>query len=304
MFGQCGGLDQTGGADRERLRQRLVERQRGIAAALPALVLGVQMAGVVAGQEREHRAPFVGDLAAEDRGHRALAVEIDHQHPVAVECGRHRQMCRGRGLADAALEIRHREDLRRQPGRPPGQIVALRRLAALAAEEAAQAQHLVEGEPFRPGLGFGMALRQLGVGLQHPAQMALGDGDQVAADLPGREAPQMACVPGVEAAARQVLAAGGAGAGEGGKLRRADRLAEARGGPVGVDAEIGGLHCSGPHVRCFCQNTENALHGRKFATCARRLQLFLADSPHFHRAPMAIGRSAGGFAGCGAVNDR
>jgi hypothetical protein len=99
--------------------------------------------------------------AAEDRGHRALAVEIDHQHPVAVERGRHRQMRRGRGLADAALEIGHRHDLGGQARGAVGRYSLA--LEPPRRRNARAAQHLVEGEPLRAALGLGPALRQVGV---------------------------------------------------------------------------------------------------------------------------------------------
>ena len=168
--------------------QHLVERLGLVAALDPAAVLLAQPERVVARDQREHRAPFVGDPATEQRGHRALAVEVDDQHPVAVERRRHRQMRRGRGLADAALEVGDRRDLGRQARRPPGPVFL--GAAALGGEMRAQPQHLVEGEPAGAACGLGAALRQLGVGAQHPAEVRRRHRDQVAGDLPGREQPQ------------------------------------------------------------------------------------------------------------------
>ena len=56
-----------------------------------------------------------------------------------------------------------------------------------------QPQHLVEGEPLGAAVGLGAALGQGGVGAQHPAEVRRRHRDQVAGDLPGREAPQPSC---------------------------------------------------------------------------------------------------------------
>ena len=117
-----GFLDQGIGADRQRLGQGFVKRQRRITAIHPAVILGPQMAGIMARQQRKHGLPFIRHPPAEHRGHRRLAVEIDHQHLVAIQRRRHRQMRRRRGLADPALEVGHRHHLGRQADRAVGQV--------------------------------------------------------------------------------------------------------------------------------------------------------------------------------------
>ena len=200
-----------------------------------------------------------GDLAAEHRGHRALAVEVDDQHPVAVERGGHREM-RGRGgLADPALEVRHRHDLGRQPGRAPGAVFL--GAAALGGEMRAQAQHLVEGEPFRAPGGLGPALRQGGVGAEHPAEMRGRHRDQVFGDLPGGEQPQAPPAVRVMAAGDEIPPAFGAAPGDLGEVRRAHRRPQLGERLVGRDVEIRrqgvveslGHRVLAPHVLCFLQ---------------------------------------------------
>ena len=135
------------------------------------------------GDQRKHRLPFVRHPPAEDRGHGSLAVEIDHQNAVAVQGGRHGQMRGGRGLADTALEIRHRHDLGGQVLGPVGQV--LLGAGAFSGEMRAQSQHLVQGEPFCPGFRLASALGQIGVQLQHAAEMRGGDRNEIASDFPG-----------------------------------------------------------------------------------------------------------------------
>ena len=242
----------------ERGLQHLVERLGLVAALDAAAVLLAQPERVVARDQREHRAPFVGDPAAEQRGHRALAVEVDDQHPVAVERRRHRQMRRGRGLADAALEVGDRRDLGRQARRPPGPVFL--GAAALGGEMRPQPQHLVEGEPAGAACGLGAALRQLGVGAQHPSEVRRRHRDQVAGDLPGREQPQPLGLALAEAARREVGAAAGAGLGDRREVAGADRASELGQRRVGADTEIGRQrrvrvsgHLLGPHVPRFRQ---------------------------------------------------
>ncbi len=175
--GPVGRPDHVGRGDLQRLGQRLVERHGASPRSIRRWFSSCRWRRVMPGEQRKDRAPFVLDPGAEDRGHRALAVEVDHQHPVAVERRRHRQMRGGRGLADAALEVRHRHDLGGQPLGAVGQV--LLGLGPLGAEMGAQAQHLVEGEPLRAALGLGRGPGQVGVGAQHAAEMRGRDRDQV-----------------------------------------------------------------------------------------------------------------------------
>ena len=146
-------------------------------------------------------------------------------------------MRRGRGLADTALEIGHRDDLGRQALGAVGAVIL--RLRSLRREKAAQAQHLVQGEPLGAALGFRTALGQIRIGLQHPAEMRLGHRDQIAGDLPGREQAQRFAPGLVHAAAGQVGAAAGAGGGDLGKAFGAGRRLQLGQGGVGIDVEIG-----------------------------------------------------------------
>ena len=251
-------LDDVGGGLPERGVEHLLERLRRVAALDPAAVLLAQADGVVAGDQREDRAPFVLDPAAEDRGHRALAVEVDDQHPVAVEGRGHREVRGGRGLADAALEVGDGADFRRQPRGAVGAV--LLGAAALGGEVRPEPQHLVEGEPARPAFGLGVALRQLGVGAQHPAEVGRGHRDQVAGDLPGGEEPEPLAAVRLVAARHQVGAAAGAGARDFGEVAGAGRRVEIgqrrvwRDAEVGRRRRVGGLgHLLGPHMPRFWQ---------------------------------------------------
>ena len=203
-----------------------------LAALGAAAVLGLQPEGEVARDEREDGVPFRGDLAAEDRGHRALAVEVDHQHPVAVEGGRHGEVRRGRGLADAALEVGDGGDLGRQALRAVGAVFL--GAAAFGGEMRAQPQHLVEGEPLGAAVGLAPALGEGGVGAQHPAEMRRRHRDQVPGDLPGGEAPQ-------RAAARPPRGRGGSGPrGPGRRRGRSRRSRRSRpGAPARLSASSG-----------------------------------------------------------------
>ena len=225
MLGQWVRWTRFRGENPQRLRHRLVERQGRLAPARAQPVLRLHRAGVVLGDEREHRAPLVGDLPAQDRGHRALAVEVDDEHAVAVERRGHREMRGRRGLARPALEVRDRHDLRRQPLGAPGQVGLGRR--ALRGEIGAQRHHLLEREPARARLA--LALRQLGMRLQDAPKMGGRHRDHVARDLPQREPPQALAAVGRVAAAREVVAPLGA-VGRGlGEARRVHGRPEARG---------------------------------------------------------------------------
>ena len=72
-----GRLDEIGRTDLHRLRQGVIEGQRGIPPIKPALVLNTQVTAVVAGEEGEDGLPLVVDLTPEARGHGALAIQID-----------------------------------------------------------------------------------------------------------------------------------------------------------------------------------------------------------------------------------
>ena len=67
----------------------------------------------------------------------ALRVEVDHQHPVAVQRERHGEVDRRGGLADAALLVRHAHDPRIVAGRgmvisPLGLRICTARIASMA----------------------------------------------------------------------------------------------------------------------------------------------------------------------------
>ncbi|CUH59985.1 hypothetical protein THS5294_01274 [Thalassobacter stenotrophicus] len=89
-----GGLDQIAGAHAQSLGQGVVHGNGRLAPVHAALVVGLQMFGVMARKQREHGLPFVLNLTAKDRRHGALAIEVDHQHLVAIKGRRHRQMRR------------------------------------------------------------------------------------------------------------------------------------------------------------------------------------------------------------------
>ncbi len=236
------------------------------------------MAGIMARQQRKDGLPLIRYPAAENRGHRALAVEVDHQHPVAVERRRHRELGAGRGLADAALEIGDGSDLGRQPLWPVGAVFL--GLGAFRGKMGAQAQNLVEGEPLGAALGFRQALRQIGIGLQNPAEMRGRHRDQVAGDLPGREQPQLLVPVLFEAAAGKVIAPARAGIGDAGEIPGAGGGIEIGKGGVGVDVEIGGqvgagLRCHGNAARCAVFWTE--YHKRQYVeTFTAQTLIFLA----------------------------
>ena len=198
-------------------------------------VFGLQGAGVILGDQRKHRLPFVHDLPAQDRGHRALAVHVDHQHLVTIQGGGHRQMGAGGGLARAALEIGHGDDLGGQAFGPVGQVFLLRR--AFGGEMGAQAKHLFQREPFGPGFAF--ALGQVLMGAQHAAQMGGGDRDQVFGDFPQRKSPQAFLAVRRIAAPGQIIAPLGAKGRGLGKARGIDLRPEFRGGAGRVKVVIG-----------------------------------------------------------------
>ena len=217
------------------------------------------MGGVVAPQQREHGLPFIRHGAAKDRGHRALAVQIYHQHLVAIQCRRHRQMRAGRGLADAALEVGDGGDLGGQAFRAVGQVFL--GLGADGGEMGAQAQHLIQREPFRTGLGFRAALRQIGVGFQHPAEMRGRDRDQIFGDFPGRKLPQHLAAFGVHPPAGQIIAAPRAGRGDLGKACRAGDRAKVVQRALGRDVEIRrlglGVFCHSAPCAVICAVSGN-----------------------------------------------
>ena len=71
------------------------------------------MLAIVTREQGKDSAPFIVNLAAENGGHGALAIEIEHEDFVTIKCGGHSQM-RGSGcLANAAFEIRHSDHFRR-----------------------------------------------------------------------------------------------------------------------------------------------------------------------------------------------
>ena len=262
-------LHEVGRSDLQCLGQGLIQRNRGFSPVEPPLVLGPQMGGVMPCQQRKDGAPFIRYPPPEDRGHRTLAIEVDHQHPVAVERCRHREMGRCRGLADAALEVRDGHDLGRQALGPPGQVLLGAR--SFGGEMRAQSQHLVQREPLGPALAFRPPLRQVGIELEHAAEMLGGNGDQVFRDLPGREQPQLLAPLGIHAPARQIGPALCAGGRHSGKLRRVHRSPQLCQGHVGVDVEIGRLVDSSPCHRClmlpvFVNIHENSEHQRKCGT--------------------------------------
>ena len=183
-------LDDVARRNLEGFGQRVVEGQGGLSAIHPALVVAPQVGGVVPRDQGENRLPFIRDLAAENRGHRALGVQIDHQYPVPVERGRHRQMRRSGRLADPTFEVGDRDDLGGQIRRAPRQVFL--GFGSLLTEEDPQAEYLVEGEPFGAVLGLGPTLWQIWILAQDAPKMGLGHGDQIAGDLPGREQAQVA----------------------------------------------------------------------------------------------------------------
>ena len=234
--GPMGRPDHILGRHLHRILQRLVQGDGGLSAVEAPLVVGLKVAGIVAGEQGEDGVPFILDLGAEDRRHRPLAVEVHHQHPIAIQRGRHRQMRRGRGLADPALEVGHGDDFRRQAFGPVGQVVL--GLRSLRSEEGAQLQHLVEGEPLGAPLGFRGALGQVGVLAQHAAEMRGRDGDQVLGDLPGREGAQTARPVLLQAPLGQVGASGPAGLGNGRKAGGCFGCPQCLLRPIGREVEI------------------------------------------------------------------
>ena len=112
-------------------------------------------------------------------------------------------MRRRRGLADAALEVGHRQHLRRQALGPIGQVVAA--FGPLGGKKGAKPQDVVQGEPLGATLAFVRALRQIRVLPQYPAEMSGRHGDQVLGDLPGRELPERLLPSVVESAACKVV---------------------------------------------------------------------------------------------------
>ena len=145
-------LDQVGGLDLQGFHQRVIEGQGTFAPVHPTLVVGPQMGGVMPRDQRKHRRPFIRHATAKDRGHRALTVEVDDQHAVAIQRGRHRKMCASGGLAHAPLEIGNRHDLGGQLLWAPRQVVL--RFRPLGREMCPQDQHVVKTEPLRPALGL------------------------------------------------------------------------------------------------------------------------------------------------------
>jgi hypothetical protein len=97
----------------------------------------------------------------------------------------------------------------------------------------AQAQDLVEREPFRAALGFGQALGQVGVLAQDAAEMGLGHGDQVAGDFPGGKPAQRLGAPFIEPAPHKISAPFCAG------LRQILEARGAHGGPRSCSAWSG-----------------------------------------------------------------
>ncbi len=148
-------------------------------------------------------------------------------------------MGRGRGLADAALEIRHRHDLGRQILRAPGQVFL--GAGSFLREMRPKPQHLIQREPFRPAFGFAAALGQIRVLLQDAAEMLGGHGDQIFRDLPGREEPELLAALGIHAPAREIRPPPCAGIRNTRKLCRVDRPPKFRQRRIGADVEIGGL---------------------------------------------------------------
>jgi hypothetical protein len=139
----------------------------------------------------------------------------------------------------------------------------------------AQAQDLVEREPFRAALGFGQALGQVGVLAQDAAEMGLGHGDQVAGDFPGGKPAQRLGAPFIEPAPHKISAPFCAG------LRQILEARGAHGGPeilfglVWIDSEIRGhvvLCLEACHLpmllmsRVFVSITENVSHGTDLRT--------------------------------------
>ena len=234
-IGPVGLLDHIRGRDGQRFGQGLVKGQGGLVPRLPQPVLLLHGEGVILGEQGEDGGPFIRHLAAHDRGHGALAVEVDHQHLVTIQRRRHRQMRRSRGLADAALEIGDRRDLGGQALGPVGQVFLGGH--ALGREMVSQRNHLLEREPFGAVRPF--ALRQVGVVPEHPAEMGGCDGQKVAADFPGGEFAQtLGAIRGI-AALGQIGAAPfakGGGLGESGGIHR---LAQFRSGTGGVEVLIG-----------------------------------------------------------------
>ena len=187
----------------------------------------------------------------------------------------------GGGLADPALEIRHGDDLGRQPLGPPGQVVL--RLRPLGAEEGAQLQHLVEGEPLGPALRLGGALRQVGVLAQHAAEMGRGDGDQVFRDLPGREGAQAAGAVLLQSATGEVLAPGAAGLRYGGEALGRLGIPERFQRRIGREIEIGGEVVTAHRAlmsHVFCKVRQKAVHARIIGTSGG----FLSKSAQGHVA--------------------
>ena len=180
--GPVGRLRQIARRELQSLAERLVEGLGRLPPTLPCPVLLALIFAVVTRQKREGRLPFILDTAPEDRRHRSLAVEIDHQHPVAIKCRRHRQMRRSRGFTNATFEIGHGHNLGGQTFGAVGQVVL--RLRALCRKMGPQLQDIIKCEPLCPALGFCGALGQVGVLTQHTAEMGRRYGDQVACDLP------------------------------------------------------------------------------------------------------------------------
>ena len=129
-----------------------------------------------------------------------------------------------------------------------------------------QPQHFVKGEPFRPALGFRQTLRQIGIGLQHPAKMGAGDRNQIAGDFPGREQPQLAPPILAQTPPGQIVAPGFASPRHGGKTRGRGRRPQFGQSRIGVDVEVGRKRLTAHDSRMCCvfaKVSQNATYGRK-----------------------------------------
>ena len=201
-------LDDVGRPDRQRLAERLVER---------ALSFGLDdFAREIAGDQRECRLPLVLDPPAEERGQRALAVEVDGEHAQALERRRLGQMGGERGLADAALEVRHRDDARLARG-----VHGWGR-GRFAREMARERQRLVEGEAALPA-GLGRPLRQLGPRPQRLEQHPGLDPRHLPRHLGEREPPELLAAVRRMPLAGERVPPGGGGIGQPPDPGRAER---------------------------------------------------------------------------------
>ena len=144
-------------------------------------------------------------------------------------------MRRGRGLADTALEVGHRNHLGGQAFGPVGAVFLVG--GTFRGEMVAQPQGFFQREPF--GAAGAGALWQIRVAFQHPPQMGRRNRYQIAADLPGGKLAQVFLALGRQSAFQQIVAAAFGKSRGFCESHGVDRLADTGGGTRRIKVEIG-----------------------------------------------------------------